>query len=119
MFNQIAHKYDAINTIISCGICHYWRRKLRKRLPQKNNLKILDLATGTGQIMFNIMKKEHTRVDKIIGLDLSQGMMDKGIKTKHLYPEPEKISFVHGSATEIPCKERSFDCVSMVLGFVM
>ena len=78
MFNSIAGTYDILNSILSAGILVKWRNKLANYVPTSDKLSILDCATGTGEVMFSIMKKRASDVNEIIGIDLAQKMMDKG-----------------------------------------
>ena len=80
------------------------------------NLSLLDCATGTGEVMFSIMKKRANDIKQIIGLDLAQEMMNKGSKVCEKLQYESQMSFVHASATNIPYEDNSFDCVSMAFG---
>ena len=77
MFDNIAKRYNFLNNILSAGVLPYWRNQLIKQLPKKENLSILDCATGTGEVMFSIMKK-HQQIQQITGLDLAENMMAIG-----------------------------------------
>ena len=76
MFDQIAERYDRINDILSLGIHSRWRFQLTAHLPSQKNLQIVDLATGTGDVP--LLLARDPRVSKIIGLDLSQNMIQRG-----------------------------------------
>ncbi len=56
MFNQISSTYDRINRILSLGMDHGWRKKVAQNLPAKKNLRILDLATGTGDQLISLVE---------------------------------------------------------------
>lgn len=116
MFNSIASTYDILNSILSVGILKVWRNKLVSYLPKGNNLSILDCATGTGEVMFSIMKKRKPDVKTIIGIDLAQKMMDKGEVVKNKLSYTEKMKFQCADATKIPYEEGYFDCVTMAFG---
>ena len=77
MFDNISKEYDALNRVISFGIDISWRKKIVKILKSKKPYNILDIATGTGDLAIELTK---TNAKKIIGLDISKGMLDVGIK---------------------------------------
>jgi demethylmenaquinone methyltransferase / 2-methoxy-6-polyprenyl-1,4-benzoquinol methylase len=116
MFNSIASTYNCLNSVLSVGILRSWRLKLVNSVPKGDNLNILDCATGTGEVMFSIMKKRSLDIQKITGIDLAQKMMDEGINLKKGFSYANKIHFRCESATEIPFDAHSFDCVSMAFG---
>ena len=76
MFNNIAHKYDFLNHTLSLGIDTIWRKKAVKELQKINPQIILDIATGTGDFAITAAKK--LQVKQIIGLDISEKMMEIG-----------------------------------------
>ena len=76
MFDNISHKYDFLNHFLSFGIDKIWRNKTIKVVGENNPKYILDVATGTGDLAFVAQKKLNP--NKIIGLDLSNGMLNVG-----------------------------------------
>ena len=75
MFDTLSGDYDGLNRDISFGIDVKWRKKVVKIVDQTNPKLILDIATGTGDLAIALAK---TNADKIIGLDISSGMLDIG-----------------------------------------
>src|SRR5690606_23933160 len=73
MFDTISENYDGLNRIISLGSDIKWRKKVIKMVTAKNPKTILDIATGTGDLA--ILFAEKTAAEKIVGLDLSEGML--------------------------------------------
>jgi len=116
LFDGISERYNILNDVLSLGILSYWRKILVDLIPTKNDISILDCATGTGEVMFSIMKKKHSKVDSITGLDLSKNMMAIGEKKKQKFDFANKMTFQHASATNIPYNDASFDCVTMAFG---
>lgn len=114
IFDQIAPTYDKLNRILSAGIDIYWRRVLRAHLPQKNELKVLDLATGTGDVALTLVKDQ--KVAHITGMDLSEGMMKVGREKIKKLGLTDKISFKHGDGVTIPVADQSFDVVTVSFG---
>ena len=76
MFDNIAGSYDFLNKTLSFGIDRLWRKTMLKQLRKTGAKKILDVATGTGDVAINIAKK----IDgvKVVGIDLSPGMLKVG-----------------------------------------
>lgn len=115
MFNQIASTYDRINKILSLGMDHGWRRFVAKNLPAKKNLKILDLATGTGDQLISLFENGAS-IQKAAGIDLAQDMLSIA-KTK-LAPKlyKDKIDLYCADAQKLPFAENTFDAVTFSFG---
>ncbi len=113
MFDNISTKYDGLNRVISFGIDVKWRKKVIQLVGKNNPQKILDIATGTGDLA--IMMAE-LNPEKITGLDISAGMLEVGkqkIATKKL---SNKIEMVLGDSENIPFKENYFDAITVSFG---
>lgn len=76
MFDNIAHSYDLLNHRLSFGIDNLWRKKAISQLKPYKPETILDIATGTGD--FAIMSALKLRPKKVVGIDISEGMMRIG-----------------------------------------
>lgn len=114
MFDQIAHSYDTLNHRLSWDIDKRWRREaIKKLLPYKPD-RILDVATGTGD--FAILSAKMLRPSKLIGIDLSEGMMDIGKKKVSTEKLGNVISFVKGDCLALPFADESFDAVTSAFG---
>ena len=113
MFNNIAHKYDFLNHFLSIGIDILWRKKAIKILKKHKPKMILDIATGTGDFAIEATK---LNPKKIIGLDISTGMLEVGklkIKKKGL----DSIIELHeGDSESISYKSNIFDAVIVAFG---
>ncbi|BAR92250.1 bifunctional demethylmenaquinone methyltransferase/2-methoxy-6-polyprenyl-1,4-benzoquinol methylase UbiE [Blattabacterium cuenoti] len=117
MFDHIAQKYDLINHILSFGIDFIWRRKathLVYKFSEKKNLKILDLATGTGDLAILLAHKfKHA---SITGVDPSEKMLKIAEKKiKKIFLE-EKIQTIQGYSQYIPFQNDTFDIVTIAFG---
>ena len=75
MFDNISHRYDFLNHFLSIGIDKIWRKKAIKIIGRYNPKLILDIATGTGDFAIEALK---LKPEKVIGVDISNGMLDKG-----------------------------------------
>ncbi len=77
MFDAISGNYDGLNRVISFGIDIKWRKRVVNILKTKKPMSILDIATGTGDLAINMVE---TGAKRIIGLDISPGMLEVGRK---------------------------------------
>jgi len=105
IFNDISETYDFLNHFLSCGVDIVWRNKFIKSLNFSNHDKVLDVATGTGDVAFAIRKKYKT---EIIGLDLSVNMLEKAKQKSKKY-KIDDISFIEGDAECLPFDDNTFD----------
>ena len=113
MFDNIAPKYDLLNRVLSMKIDIIWRNTLVKMMKKDNPKEVLDVATGTGDLAITIEKGTDA---KVIGLDLSQQMLNVGvIKIKKLKLDG-KISMQKGDAENLPFEDNRFDAVSVAFG---
>lgn len=114
MFDSIAGTYDQLNHTLSFGIDRMWRKKgiayLRPFAPKS----ILDIATGTGDLAISMQRK--LNADRIIGADISEGMMDVGRQKVAEAGLSEHISFEYQDCTALTYAEDSFDAVTAAFG---
>jgi len=113
MFDTISSDYDGLNRVISFGIDVKWRNKVVNIVKESNPKTILDIATGTGDLAINLAK---TNATKIVGLDISIGMLDIGkekIKKKGL---ETKINMVLGDSENMPFDDNTFDAITVAFG---
>ncbi len=115
MFDRIAPRYDLLNRILSLGLDDFWRRRVGKYLPEEKNLKVLDLATGTGDLLLALFSS-NANIASAFGLDMSAKMLaiaGKKIARQNLQ---NAVSLVRADAAEIPFADGSFDAVTMAFG---
>jgi demethylmenaquinone methyltransferase/2-methoxy-6-polyprenyl-1,4-benzoquinol methylase len=113
MFDTISKEYDSLNRVISFGIDVKWRNKVVEIVADKNPKRILDIATGTGDLAISLTK---TNAKEIIGLDISNGMLEVGrkkIKSKNL---DGTIDMVIGDSEDLPFEDNSFDAITVAFG---
>jgi len=115
MFDDISPHYDVLNRTLSFGIDKYWRKKLIQSMNISDGQRILDVATGTGDVLFEI----HKRHDVVsTGLDISKKMLDiANMKLKKIKNENTQIEFIHGDAEKLPMEDNLYDHVSISFGF--
>lgn len=113
MFDNISGRYDFLNRMLSLGIDQIWRRKAIKLLGKNKPKIILDVATGTADFAIQALK---VNPDKVIGVDISEGMLAHGrIKLKHKGLEP-KIELISGDSEHLPFGANTFDAVTVAFG---
>lgn len=113
MFDTISKEYDGLNRVISFGIDVKWRKKVVKMVAESNPSRVLDIATGTGDLAISLGKSQ---ASKIIGLDISEGMLSVGKKKVEKLNLGDKIEMVLGDSEKIPFDENSFDAITVAFG---
>jgi demethylmenaquinone methyltransferase/2-methoxy-6-polyprenyl-1,4-benzoquinol methylase len=114
MFDHIAYRYDFLNRFMSLRIDVLWRRKMLKKLRNHNPKTILDVATGTGDVA--IMATRLLNPEKIIGIDISEGMLEIGRKKITKLLLNNKIELIKGDSEAINSGGGSFDAVTVAFG---
>jgi demethylmenaquinone methyltransferase/2-methoxy-6-polyprenyl-1,4-benzoquinol methylase len=113
MFDNISGNYDDLNRVISLGIDVKWRKKVVELVAKKNPENILDIATGTGDLAILMSS---TSAKKIIGLDLSVGMLEVGKKKVAAQNLSDKIEMIVGDSENIPFPDNYFDAITVSFG---
>jgi demethylmenaquinone methyltransferase/2-methoxy-6-polyprenyl-1,4-benzoquinol methylase len=114
MFNNISKTYDFLNHFLSLGIDVIWRKKAINELKKDQPKLILDVATGTGDFAFEALSILDPK--KIIGVDISQGMLDiaqQKIKKRGL---GDKFEVKLGDSEKLPFEVNAFDAVTVAYG---
>ena len=114
MFDSIAPAYDFMNHAMTLGIDKWWRRVACRKVAKHQPHTLLDVATGTGDFAIQLYKK--LKPLKIVGLDLSEGMLEvarKKVAQKHL---EEQISFEQGDCLQMRFGDAAFDAVTVAFG---
>ncbi|MFM9945002.1 MAG: bifunctional demethylmenaquinone methyltransferase/2-methoxy-6-polyprenyl-1,4-benzoquinol methylase UbiE [Bacteroidia bacterium] len=112
MFDSISPKYDFLNHTLSLGIDKIWRRKTIDKLKAINPKKILDVATGTGDLAIEALR---LNPDQIIGIDISEGMMAVG-REKIKKAGISKIWLEKGDSENLKYSDNEFDAVTVAFG---
>ncbi len=114
MFEEVSHRYDLLNHLLSFGLDYYWRKKLVQYAEISNNQHILDVATGTGDVIFEILKKHNVNT---IGLDYAYNMVKIANEKSLKFGYSEKSTFLQGDGEHLPFKDESFDRLTISFGF--
>lgn len=115
MFDTIAPRYDFLNRLLSLGIDRHWRTFAVKRLSMPENGRILDIATGTGDVALEIARQGGEGVG-IVGVDVSREMVEVGRQKVAASPYSGRISFEIAPCEDLPFDDNSFDGVSIAFG---
>ncbi|MES2622555.1 MAG: bifunctional demethylmenaquinone methyltransferase/2-methoxy-6-polyprenyl-1,4-benzoquinol methylase UbiE [Bacteroidota bacterium] len=113
MFDNIAHRYDFLNHLLSMGIDIIWRKKAVKYIGTIQPKKILDVASGTGDFAFEALS---LHPEKIIGFDLSEGMMNYGREKAKKLKVAQIVEFIKGDSEKMPFADNSFDAITVGFG---
>jgi demethylmenaquinone methyltransferase / 2-methoxy-6-polyprenyl-1,4-benzoquinol methylase len=114
MFTAIAPRYDFLNQVLSVGLDRYWRKKAVDLLMPASNELILDIATGTGDILIEIAKRNLS--NQIYGIDFSRKMLDLARIKVNKFGFNKDVSFQIGSGELLPYADKSFDGVLCAFG---
>ncbi|UAB84230.1 bifunctional demethylmenaquinone methyltransferase/2-methoxy-6-polyprenyl-1,4-benzoquinol methylase UbiE [Zunongwangia sp. SCSIO 43204] len=114
MFDNISGNYDGLNRVISMGTDVSWRKKVVQMVKDHRPETVLDIATGTGDLAIQIAEAADAK--KIVGLDLSEGMLKVGrkkIMSKNLQTQ---IEMIQGDSEALPFEDNSFDVITVAFG---
>lgn len=110
MFNDISHKYDLLNDVLSMGTHRWWKKQFVRMITQNKPQKVLDCATGTGDIAFNLSKS----VPQVTGIDFSEKMID--CAKLRAEKANSKVHFRVADIQKLPFEDKAFDAASISFG---
>jgi demethylmenaquinone methyltransferase/2-methoxy-6-polyprenyl-1,4-benzoquinol methylase len=114
MFDQIAFRYDFMNRFLSGGIDVYWRKRAIKELKELKPQYVLDVATGTADVALTTWK--YLQPNKIIGIDISEGMLELGRQKVAKLLLNDHIELQQGDSEAINFPDNTFDAVTVAFG---
>ncbi len=114
IFNAIAPRYDRTNYVLSFGMDIGWRRKILSFLPSRQDLRVLDLATGTADVAITLARDP--RVAEVTGVDLSEGMLLIGQRKVENASLVSKVKLLAGDALALNFQDAHFDVVTVAFG---
>jgi demethylmenaquinone methyltransferase / 2-methoxy-6-polyprenyl-1,4-benzoquinol methylase len=114
MFDNIAPQYDFLNRFLSMGIDVWWRKRLIKKLAKSKPKLVLDMATGTADVAIQTYKSLKT--EKIVGVDLSNLMLEVGRKKLADKKLAAFIELKQGDSENLEFASNTFDAVTVAFG---
>jgi demethylmenaquinone methyltransferase / 2-methoxy-6-polyprenyl-1,4-benzoquinol methylase len=114
MFDRIVPKYDLMNHVMTFGMDFRWRKMLARQaahLEDRKSQRVLDVATGTGDVAFEIRK---AGVANVVGLDLTPGMIEQA--KQKAAKRPDEVTFMVGDGMNLPFEDSSFDACTISFG---
>jgi demethylmenaquinone methyltransferase/2-methoxy-6-polyprenyl-1,4-benzoquinol methylase len=115
MFDRIARRYDLLNRLLSCRCDVAWRNKVAEYLPDRSNQCVLDIATGTADLLLSLFRRSR-QVGSGIGIDMSPKMLELAREKIAGRQLDNKISLVRADALRLPFANGSFDAVTIGFG---
>nr|AOR51174.1 ubiquinone/menaquinone biosynthesis methyltransferase [uncultured bacterium pAM1] len=113
LFDKIAYRYDLLNHLLSGGVDLYWRRAAIQTLTQLQPKRILDVATGTADFALASLR---LGPDEVIGVDISDPMLEVGRKKIAQRRLTERIRLYNGEAEQLRFETGSFDAAIVAFG---
>ena len=113
MFDNVSHRYDLLNHVLSGGIDILWRKKAIKMLRAEAPQTILDIATGTADFAIEALA---LKPKKIIGVDISEGMLSYGRQKIKKIGMESVIELRSGDSENLPFDDNSFDAIIVSFG---
>ncbi len=115
MFDRIAPRYDFLNRLLSLRRDVAWRRRVADYLPEQTKQSVLDIATGTADLLLSLFDRSD-RVSAAIGVDLAPTMLELGRRKVAKHQLDERVLLVRADALRLPFADRSFDAVTIAFG---
>jgi len=115
MFQTIAPRYDFLNRLLSLGIDRYWRSFAVRQLAIPEHGKVLDIATGTGDVALKVAASTPASVT-VVGEDFTQGMLVLGREKVARSPFADRIMLVNAPCESIPHPDNLFDGITIAFG---
>jgi len=114
MFDGIAPYYDFLNRLLSLGIDTIWRRRAIAQLKGDRPKHILDVATGTADVALEMAGR--LSAERIVGLDISDQMLDVGRRKVRKKGLEERIELMVGDSENLPFANNTFDAITVAFG---
>lgn len=115
MFDRIAPYYDLLNRALSLGIDVRWRNRAIAQLDPQQHRHILDVATGTADVAMQTIRRQ-PGVEHIMGIDISNEMLEIGRKKISRAGLTQKIELQQGDSENLPFPDNTFDAVTVAFG---
>lgn len=115
MFDDIAPRYDLLNRLLSFGVDRRWRKIAVRQLAVPPQGRVLDVATGTGDVALEIARQTDPSV-LVVGNDFTQGMLVRGREKVAASPYQGRIELVNAPCEAIPHPDGTFDGATIAFG---
>jgi demethylmenaquinone methyltransferase/2-methoxy-6-polyprenyl-1,4-benzoquinol methylase len=115
MFDRIAHRYDLLNRMLSFRSDIAWRKRMARHAGGAGELDVLDLATGTGDQILHLIDGG-AQIRSALGIDMAEEMLAHGRPKMSRRGLEDRVTLKSGNATDIPCKDSSFDLTTITFG---
>ena len=115
MFGRIAERYDTANHLLSLGIDYHWRRVLCRRVREQQPADVLDLATGSGDVLFQLRDTLGSGVT-LTGMDFCEPMLEQARRKKRDHAAYADLTFAYGDCMSLPLDDASVDAVTVAFG---
>lgn len=115
MFDRISSRYDLLNRLLSLGRDVAWRNRLASYLPQGTGVDLLDLATGTGDVLLRLRQRSDT-IATAVGLDLAPRMLQHARSKAARLNMQRDVYFTRGDVSRLPFAPGSFDMATIAFG---
>lgn len=115
MFNRIAPRYDLLNAILSMRQDKRWRRLMIASIPHRPGGTLLDVATGTGDILL-AASSEHCEYKRLIGVDIAAQMLHLAKRKASIRPSAKQAEWYEMSAERLTFAANSIDCLTIAFG---
>lgn len=113
IFDSISHRYDTLNVVLSGGLHKLWTYKFLKVIQPLQNLTILDVATGTGEVPLHMI---HYQPKHIWAIDISEKMIDRCMKKLKKYNKYDRITCLKADAMNLPFHDDTIDLITVAFG---
>jgi demethylmenaquinone methyltransferase / 2-methoxy-6-polyprenyl-1,4-benzoquinol methylase len=113
MFNNIAHQYDFLNHFLSLGIDKIWRKRVIDELKPAKPSKLLDVATGTGDLALAALRLNPA---EIVGIDISEEMLERAKMKIEKAGKSAMVRFEKGDSEQINYPDNTFDAAMVAFG---
>jgi demethylmenaquinone methyltransferase/2-methoxy-6-polyprenyl-1,4-benzoquinol methylase len=115
MFDRVAHRYDLLNRLLSFGRDTAWRRELAARLDRRPDQHVLDVATGTADVILSLLDNS-TRVSHAVGMDMAGGMLALAATKIAGRQRHQSVNLLRADACDLPFADGCFDAVTIAFG---
>jgi demethylmenaquinone methyltransferase / 2-methoxy-6-polyprenyl-1,4-benzoquinol methylase len=115
VFSSVARRYDLMNDLMSGGVHRIWKAAMIDWLAPRPDMRVLDVAGGTGDIAFRILDRTGGRAEVTV-FDLTEAMLAEGSRRAQSRPDRDRLSWIAGDAQALPFPRRTFDAYTIAFG---